>query len=274
MVSPPAAGAALMMLVATAALAQSEPDRAKIQFADRSAHERIFVVDEGDLRYLRFGSAAGDDQSVISLTDREAVPVEYLRTAALGFVLCGGCQRLLMIGLGGGVFTGLARRLFPLMWIDAVELDPMVVQVARRYFGLRTDERFAIEITSGATFVPAATHSYDLILLDAYGAEDPPPELISQEFFRRVAAKLTADGVAILNLSVDEDIEQVVSERFTAVFDTTVCVRTLDECNLVLFGRRTPLPPQLVREAGRFDTRRRLGFDLAAAAARLRPTCP
>jgi predicted membrane-bound spermidine synthase len=110
----------------------------RIVFSKHSAFNNlVLVVDEGDLRYLRFGSEDGDDQSVISLRDPNSVPMECVRYAAIGLCYATGRKRTLMIGLGGGTFTSLLRKHFPEMSIDVVEIDPLVVDVAERFFGVR-----------------------------------------------------------------------------------------------------------------------------------------
>ncbi len=56
----------------------------RIVHSEDSGVGRVFVVDEGDLRYLRFDAPDGDDQSVISLSDPAGVPMDYVRLALVG----------------------------------------------------------------------------------------------------------------------------------------------------------------------------------------------
>ncbi len=59
-----------------------------------------------------------------------------LMLAMLGMVMCPEPERVLMIGLGGGAFTSLLRRQFPSLWIDAVEIDPVVVEARSKKNGV------------------------------------------------------------------------------------------------------------------------------------------
>ena len=70
------------------------------------------------------------EQSVIHLSDPDVVPLEYIRTSMLGFSFVDKPQDTLMIGLGGGAFVRLVRRFLPEVHVDAVEIDPVVVDIA------------------------------------------------------------------------------------------------------------------------------------------------
>jgi spermidine synthase len=259
---------------------------AKVRFDERSEFERILVVDKGDRRYLRFGTADNGYQSSISLVDPEAVPMEYIRLAMLGMVMTPAPERVLMIGLGGGAFTNLLRRHFPDLWIDAVEIDPVVVKAARGFFGVREDERFQIYVQDGADFIEEVRNVYDLILLDAYSGEGVPEKLTTPSFFEAVKARTTGSGVVVVNLWQQGDREETIAASFGAVFSQTACVRSTDRQNLVLFGKTGGMPSSkdLVRAARRFTETSNLSFDLgkiarqtaaarAPGSSRLPPAC-
>lgn len=248
----------------------------QIRFDKHSEFERILVVDEGEMRCLRFNNVDGFNQSMISLSNPEAVPMEYVRLAMLGMVFTPQRERVLMIGLGGGTFTSVLRRHYPALWIDAVEIDPVVVQAARRFFGVREDSRFRIHIEDGAAFIGRASHSYDLILLDAYTQDGIPKHLATLEFFNAVKASLSDNGVAVINFYVDEYTERVVGNLFRTAFPGTACARSSDGRNLLLFGKASATIPgheELVTEARRLTADLGLSFDLGKAAEKLMKEC-
>ena len=242
----------------------------RIRFDKQSEFERILVVDKADRRYLRFGAADNGYQSSISLSDPEAVPAEYIRAAMLGMVMAPEPERVLMVGLGGGVFTSLLRHHFPNLWIDAVEIDPVVVEAAVKFFNVREDERFRIYVEDGAKFIEDAQISYDLVLLDAYSGEGVPEKLVSREFFQAVKTRMNAGGVVAANLWQQGDREKAIAASFDAVFDQTACIRSTDRQNLLLFGKAGGMPSSkdLVRAAYRFTAAHDLSFDLGEIAGR------
>jgi SAM-dependent methyltransferase len=110
-------------------------------------------VDEGPLRALRFGSDDGADQSLLDLRDPTAVPMEYLRPASLSLLVPALVRRVLIVGLGAGSFASLVRRQVPTARVDGVEIDPVVVDVAERFFGLEVGPRLVVHVQDGARFI-------------------------------------------------------------------------------------------------------------------------
>ncbi|MDY6953391.1 MAG: fused MFS/spermidine synthase, partial [Thermodesulfobacteriota bacterium] len=209
----------------------------EIRFDKRSEFGRVLVVDQGDSRHLRFGSPDSGNQGTISLSEPKAVPMEYIRFTLLGMLLAPKPERVLMIGLGAGTFTTLLRRHYALLWIDAVEIDPVVVQAAKAWFGVEEDERFRIHVEDGAAFIEQTSLLYDLIMLDVHTGKSTPEHLASHKFFEAMRSKLTPGGVAVMNVWDEGHREGVIEKRFRDTFSKTACIRTSDGFNVVLFGR-------------------------------------
>lgn len=248
----------------------------KVRYSKRSEFQRVLVIDRGDKRYLRFGTTATGNQSTISLSNPDSVPVEYIRSSLLGMVMIPKRERVLMIGLGGGTFTTLLRRHFPDLWIDVVEIDPVVVEAAKRFFGVQEDQRFRIYVQDGAKFVRQTPHLYDLVLLDAYSGEGLPSDLVSPAFFAAVKNSVSDEGVVILNLWDQGRSERFLAARFQAAFPQTACIRSTDSYNLLLYGKKAsmPIPTELREAARRFTSEAGLSFDLAKVAEKLATECP
>lgn len=249
----------------------------QIRFDKRSEFDRILVVDEGEVRHLRFGSKNAGNQSTISLSSPSAVPMKYIRFATLGMLLTPQHKRVLMIGLGGGAFITLLRRHYPALWIDAVEIDPVVVEAAKKFFAVREDSRFRIHIEDGAAFIEQTQHSYDLIFLDTHTGDAIPEHLATAEFFSMVKLKLSAGGVAVLNLWDEGHKEHLIEKLFRATFPETACIRSADGFNLILFGKASatmPKRPDLVAAAHQLSSDLGLSFDLSKVAKRLGIRCP
>ncbi len=78
------------------------------------------MIDEGDMRHLRFDDVNNASQSTISLRDPKLVPMEYIRLASIGLAYLENPGHVLMIGLGGGTFTTLLWQVLSKVQIDAV----------------------------------------------------------------------------------------------------------------------------------------------------------
>ena len=249
----------------------------QIRFDKRSEFNRILVVDEGEMRHLRFGAEDSGNQSTISLSNPGAVPMEYIRFAMLGMLLTPQQERVLMIGLGGGTFTTLLRRHYPTLWIDAVEIDPVVVEAAKSFFSVQEDSRFRIHIEDGAAFIERTRLSYDLIVLDAHTGDGIPEHLATPKLFRAVKERLSISGVAVLNLWDQGCKEHIVEKLFRTTFPEMACIRSADGFNLILFGKASATIPEhadLVTAARQLTSDLGLSFDLGKAAEKLSTECP
>ena len=104
--------------------------------------------------------------------------------------------RLLLIGLGGG---SVAKNYALAGWeIDAVEIDPVVADLAYEHFGLDSAEA-RVFITDGRKFLNSSDAAYDLIIVDAFGSSSIPFHLVTRESFALMKSRLHPDGVLALN---------------------------------------------------------------------------
>lgn len=145
-------------------------------------YDGIFVVDSGDLRALRFDSLEGKRQTLIRPGHPEQLPMPYLRSAAVALPIPENLRRMLIVGLGGGAFASFVRVRLPEVRIDAVEIDPVIADLARDYFFLVEDEQLKVHVEDGVEFVAEASQRYDYILLDAYDADEIPEALATAAF--------------------------------------------------------------------------------------------
>ncbi|KAG9447913.1 hypothetical protein H6P81_014041 [Aristolochia fimbriata] len=61
--------------------------------------------------------------------------------------------RMVLIGLGAGLLPMFLRKCMPLLEIDVVELDPVVLDISREYFGFKEDEKLQVHIADGIQYV-------------------------------------------------------------------------------------------------------------------------
>lgn len=108
----------------------------------------------------------------------------------------------LMIGGAGYSFPKAYLRKYPAAFMDVVEIDPRMTELARRFFRLEDDPRLRIHHQDGRVFLNRAeTGRYDAVLLDAFGSLFSIPfHLTTIEAVRQIHRVLKDDGVAILNI--------------------------------------------------------------------------
>jgi spermidine synthase len=105
-------------------------------------------------------------------------------------------RRCLVIGLGAGVVPrwyqarGIAT--------DVVDIDPDVVALAHKYFGLDTRTRVFVE--DARAFLGRGNDRYDYLILDVFNGDTTPGHLLSLEAMHLARARLNDKGVVAINL--------------------------------------------------------------------------
>ena len=261
----------------TADIAIVEPagptQQRQVLLDEHSAFQRVFVVEEDGLRVLRFDAVAGNDQSAFDPLRPDRVVFEYVRLAGLALRLVDKPQRALVVGLGGGAYPRLLLQQDARVVVDAVEIDPVVVDAARRFFRLPTSPRLHVHTGDGVPFLARARAGYDIVLLDAFSGEGIPAPLTSKAFFHDARRVLADRGVAILNIALvsDEQME-LITRRFAEAFPGCVVVTGKKEDNRVIFGARVPVSVDGVRVAA-LMSKPALGYDAHADVEDIVP-CP
>jgi len=175
-------------------------DADTILYEGKSAFNNIIVTEnDRGMRTLEF-EKGGARQSVVKLGDPDHLELPYTRVAMTGLALCEDPRRVLVVGLGGGSIPMFLRKHYPKATIDVVDIDPEVVQVAKKFFGFREDSRMRVHTADGRRFIEQCRQRYDIIFLDAFGTDSIPQHLATVEFLRSVRRALTPRGLVASNV--------------------------------------------------------------------------
>lgn len=180
-------------------------------------------------------------------------------------------RRVAMIGLGGGAWTRFFHARRPRLVFHSVDIDPLVVAIARRFFGVRDTATYRSYAMDGRRFLREAKRSYDLIVLDAFdAAANVPRQLVSVEFFRLIRRRLSPHGVVAINFLVhSRHVYSALVRTVRSVFPAVARfpLRRLSTHNTLLvapkdLGRR-PRPDVLRARVRRIQKRLGLSYSLA-----------
>jgi spermidine synthase len=182
---------------------------------------------------------------------------EYPSYFHIALAMKPAATRTLAIGLGGGSVVKRMWRDYAEMHVDAVELDPDVVDVARRFFALPNDDRIRVFVDDGRRFIESGTDIYDIVIIDVFDGDHIPPHLIAPEFMRALRDRLAPDGVAAYNFmgAVDgdssepfRDLHQTLAASWRQVWAFVVNegVESGDR-NIILLATDTPLTTNELR---------------------------
>jgi spermidine synthase len=89
---------------------------------------------------------------------------------------------------------------FPDVQLHAVEIDPVVAEVAHDYFEVpRNDSRLQIDVDDGRRFLADHEERWDAIVIDAFFADAIPFHLVTREFLQLAQTRLNPGGVIVTN---------------------------------------------------------------------------
>ena len=169
----------------------------EILYAKDTQYHRVAVVEDDVARYLRFDNSF---QSGMFVDDPYETRFAYSDYLHLGLAYRPESKRVLFVGLGGGSAPKRMWRDFPALRIDAVEIDPEVVDVAYRFFELPRDDRLQVTAQDGRRFLAQNEGPWDVIALDAFYADSIPFHLATREFLQLAQSRLAPGGVIVTNV--------------------------------------------------------------------------
>ena len=107
-----------------------------------------------------------------------------------------GIRSALVIGLGSGVLP----RSYAMQGLqtEAIDIDPVVVELCRKHFGLPDD--LTVHMEDARTYLARPGTNYDLIVLDVFSGDTTPAHLLSVEAMRSLKARLNPGGLLAFNL--------------------------------------------------------------------------
>jgi len=173
------------------------------------------------------------------------------------------------VGLGGGTIPSFLRKHYPETVIDTVDIDPDVVDVAKKYFGFREDAMMHAYVEDGRQFIEECNAPYDIIFLDAYGSEDIPYNMATKEFLQAVRRATAPKGVVASNIlwAADNRLHDDMVRTYQDVFDSVHIVTTKHGPNEIVLAMPANTPvvrASLARRASKLSKDQKLGFDIGS----------
>lgn len=124
-------------------------------------------------------------------------------------------KQCLILGLGAGTLAGLTAETFPRAAITGLEIDPKVIELGKKYFGLEKIPGLKIiEANAFKAINDLRLANYDLILVDLYLGQEFPAQAGSREFLGKIKKHLTPGGVAIFNHLNYNRVHRQKADRF------------------------------------------------------------
>lgn len=197
-------GLAALLVFALFGHQLSVPNLAKNKFLDfDSSYNRIWLfeaVENATRKPIRVMGINNEFHSAMYL-DSENLVSEYTKYYHLARHFNPQFQHTLMIGGAGYSFPKDYLSHYPHATMDVVEIDPMVTELAAKYFRLPTSARLNIFHQDARVFLNQTTTKYDVIFGDAFSSRYAVPyHLTTLEAVQKKYDLLNENGVVILNI--------------------------------------------------------------------------
>jgi spermidine synthase len=247
----------------------------KVLFRRDTRYHRLAVTQAGDIRELRFGSSY---QSGMNVAAPNETVFAYTDFFDLGLAYKPSARNFLMLGMGGGTVPKQLNRDFPELQVQIVELDPQVLWVARRYFGLSVNNpRLKVDIEDGRRWLAKHDRRFDVIGVDTYFEDAIPFHMTTREFLELAKTRLEPGGVVVANvigaMAGDQSkLFRSIYRTYRSVFPTVTVHpvefqdrRLAQTRNLIIVATESPAPRK-TDLAARWDQMRPRGAPTLIAA--------
>ena len=229
-----AASAALLALAWLPSGSRTYPG---LLYQDESPHNIIQVVDTETTRYLFLNYTDGPQTSMPKdqlLTD------SYYDYFLLGPRMNDG-EKVLFLGVAGGVALKQLAIVYSDVEVVGVELDPKVIYVAKRYFGLADHPQIRLVEADARWYVETTPDLYDVIAIDLYVTGHIPFFTTTKEFFQRVKDRLTDQGLIMMNILSIQPGEELIAPFVRTVGSVFPSVFLIGNGNFILIASKAKL---------------------------------
>lgn len=160
-------------------------------------------------RTLAYAQKGGNQ----STADCNGVSLDAHIHALYGLALQRPGKKVLMIGCGGGTLGSMLARAG--RRVSIVEIDPVSIRLARRYFGL--PRNVTCHLGDGLAFMQETRQRFDVLIIDAFSGENIPAHMQGPAFFEAAGRCLRRDGIALINVCLERKSDPI-ADRIAAGF--------------------------------------------------------
>ena len=151
-------------------------------------------------------------------------------------------EKVLLLGVGGGSVIELIEDFWPNAKITGIEIDPLMINLGKKYLKLGKARNLEIEIHDATdwlfTFRKETSANkerrFDLVLIDLYVGSKIPEKFKGEKFIELVEHSLSGSGIAAFNhlySSLEKEDALSLEGKLRKVFG--VIMRVQPEANIV-----------------------------------------
>ena len=238
----------ILLILAVLTANQSLKSNAKQIYETESAYNYIEVIQSNGLTVLRLNEGQGQHSVYSPDTLQYNGPWDQFLVSPYFYAnrKPSDVKRVAIVGLAAGTTARQMAAVYGNIPIDGYELDPKIVEVGQKYFGM-TMPNLNVIIGDGRLNLERSADKYDIIAVDAYRPPYIPPHMTTHEFFQIAASHLADDGVLTLNsASVPGDRRLIngLATTMATVFPSIYTVDIPGSLNTMIFATKQKTIPE------------------------------
>ncbi|MHB1651161.1 MAG: fused MFS/spermidine synthase [Desulfitobacteriaceae bacterium] len=220
----------------------------QILWEKETPYQYVQVIKQNDQSTALVYNEGGGIQSIARPNHGLALQDYYDYYLILPFLRTENAPHVWILGSAGGTMLGQfdhwVRPSFPGLALTGVEIDPEVIPLGKKYFGLTGSEGQVVN-ADARTFLNTQNEKADLVVVDAYTQQIYIPfHLSTQEFYREVQKHLNPSGMLALNInavSPSSQLLQSFEHTIASVFPYTYILPVPNSLNYVLLASDQPI---------------------------------
>ena len=213
-------------------------------------------------------------QSILDLNNPLNLIFPYARAMLLALIWKHQPKKIYIIGLGGGSIPRFFHHYFADAMVECTDIDPTVVEVAHKFFGIQFDDRLKVAIQDGREYLDRQnpTVKNDIIIVDAgLGSGYMPYRLVTQEFYQLCKNRLSSAGAVVVHLFHKQEFNAAAVKTIQTVF-AQIYICNLETGNCIVIATNTPdlAKNEIFLKAELIQDFHNLGFSLIEMSLQLK----
>lgn len=124
-------------------------------------------------------------------------------------------ENILLLGLGGGCVIDLLKKDHQYNGnITAIELDEIIIQIAKERFGISENDKITIFCADAFQWVSQINTNYDVVIVDLFIDNQVPLQCWALDFWGNLSAHIHTKGYIIFNMmNLNDDKLNLIQEK-------------------------------------------------------------
>lgn len=176
-----------------------EKNAPKLTYYSSEINDRLKILEEGGRKLLntKDSNYSYGGLQIVLEEGLNLLPIMNFKNA-------------LILGIGAGCVVDSLRNKYSFHGkIVGVELDPVVINLAKTEFGLFDFENIEVLKEDAAVYVKKSKDLFDLIVVDLFINIEVPSIFYGQEFWDDVEKIVADDGFVLFNAGIDWEMESM-----------------------------------------------------------------